>query len=246
MKTLIAFAVALFFYSIAGIASACCGLVELSVYDRAQDTTLPQYTHNGKAYIVGTPGNEYQLVIRNPSSERVLAVVSVDGINAVSGETASPKQTGYVLDPGGSVEVKGWRKSLSNTAAFYFTEHNDSYAARTGRGENTGVIGIAVFKAKAPAPAALSQPYYENAKGRADYAPKEKSEAQETKRLGTGHGRIENSQAQFTSFERASSTPDQIVSLYYDSYRNLVAQGVLQPREPEAFPGCFVPDPPRS
>src|SRR4029077_923714 len=48
------------------------------------------------------------------------------------------------------VEMAGWRKSLERTAAFYFTDLGDSYAARTGRPGNVGVIGVAVFREKRP------------------------------------------------------------------------------------------------
>src|SRR4029453_5272839 len=34
------------------------------------------------------------------------------------------------------------------TAAFYFTDLGDSYAARTGRPQNVGVVGVAVFQEK--------------------------------------------------------------------------------------------------
>jgi hypothetical protein len=76
----------------------------------------------------------------------VLAVMSVDGVNVVSGETASPSQAGYVLDMWQCTEIDGWRKSLASIAAFYFTELPDSYAARTGRPDNVGVIGVAFFR----------------------------------------------------------------------------------------------------
>ena len=78
--------------------------------------------------------------------ERVLAVMSVDGVNVVSGDTASPSQSGYVLDACECADINGWRKSLARTAAFYFTELPDAYAARTGRPDNVGVIGVAVFR----------------------------------------------------------------------------------------------------
>ena len=86
--------------------------------------------------------------IRNCTGARVLVVTSVDGVNVISGDTAAPSQSGYVLEPWGSVEITGWRKSLSRTAAFYFTDLGDSYAARTGRPQNVGVIGVAVFQEK--------------------------------------------------------------------------------------------------
>jgi hypothetical protein len=49
----------------------------------------------------------------------------------------------------------------------------------------------------------------------------------------------------YVDFERATSFPAETITLYYDSYPNLVAQGVIagtRERRPEPFPG-FVPDP---
>jgi hypothetical protein len=78
--------------------------------------------------------------------------------------------------------------------------------------------------------------------------------AERAARLGTGHGRIEDSRVGFTDFKRASASPDQLVVIHYDSRANLVAQGVLPPDRkprrrpsPDPFPDSlrFVPDPPR-
>jgi len=121
-------------------------LTAIEVYDRQDGTTLPVYEKAGRRYIVGTPGHEYTLRVRNLTGDRILAVTSVDGVNVVTGETASPDQSGYVIDAYGSVEINGWRKSLERTAAFYCTDLGDSYAARTGRPRNVGVIGVAVFR----------------------------------------------------------------------------------------------------
>ena len=125
-------------------------LVSVDIYDRADGASLPDYAKDGRRYVVGVPGHEYAVRIRNCSGQRVLAVTSVDGVNVISGETAAPDQSGYVIDAGSSVEIAGWRKSFDRTAAFYFTDLGDSYAARTGRPQNVGVIGVAVFREKAP------------------------------------------------------------------------------------------------
>jgi hypothetical protein len=69
--------------------------------------------------------------------------------------------------------------------------------------------------------------------------------------LGTGHGRSESSYASYTQFERASTVPEQTITIYYDSYQNLLAHGVPvgAPRvarwQPDPFPdrGRFTPDP---
>ena len=205
-------------------------VAELSVYDRTEAKRLPVHWHQGRAYVVGKPGNEYQVVVRNRTGEEVLAVVSVDGVNVITGETADPSQSGYVLAPQGSVAIQGWRKDLSRTAAFYFTSLPDSYAARTGRPDDVGVIGVALFRKKQ---AVIS---------RSDTAAERAAKPQ----LGTGHGRQEHSPARFVEFERASHAPAQVLSLYYDSRANLAAHGVLREPPvaplPRPFPG-FAPDP---
>lgn len=237
-------------------ARAAPALADVTVYDRAQGRHLPIYWHDGRAYVVGNPGNEYEIVVRNRAPGDVLAVVSVDGVNAVTGETASASQGGYVVRDGSTTRVSGWRKNLGETAAFYFTSLGDSYAGRTGRPANVGVIGVALFERKRqyiPYPAPESPWRQKSEAGAAqDAAPMEKrhgAPAASSAPLGTGHGRRQDSPATYTEFERATSHPAQVVTIYYDSHRNLVAQGVIPPaygrRDPDPFPRGFVPDPPR-
>ena len=121
-------------------------VVEVDVIDRDSGQWLPEYRHRGDDWIAGAPGHRYSVRLTNTSGERVLVVLSVDGVNAVTGEDAHPSQAGYVLAPWQSTEVAGWRKSLDDIAQFVFTDLPDSYAARTGRPDNVGVIGIAVFR----------------------------------------------------------------------------------------------------
>lgn len=238
MKTLLA--VVALMTSLSAMAHG--GLVDLSVYDRTEGRRLPVYWHQGRAYVAGRPGNEYQVTLRSRQPQDVLAVVSVDGVNVVTGETAHPSQSGYVLSPRGGLDILGWRKSLSQTAAFYFTSLPDSYAARTGRPDDVGVIGVAVFRRKAE-PMPLPRPYGE-------IAPQASKRAESSAdALGTGHGRQEYSPATHVTFERATSSPAEVISLYYDSHANLLARGVIRDpvgvvpsARPRPFPG-FVPDP---
>ncbi|HSD61851.1 MAG TPA: hypothetical protein VLC55_13450 [Burkholderiales bacterium] len=239
----------------AGDALAVGGLVDVTVYDRTEGRTLQVFRHQGRHYVAGRPGNEYQVTIRNRTGEEVLAVLSVDGVNAITAETAGTGQSGYVIGPWGSVEVKGWRKSLERTAAFYFTELSDSYAARSGRPEDVGVVGVAVFRRKwSPPPAEVLQDLSKDApaSGAAEFPARPQAQAPRAKaeeKLGTGHGRNEHSPARYVEFERESATPNEVVALYYDSRPNLAARGVIREprplREPRPFPAGFVPDPPR-
>lgn len=223
-------------------ALAVGSLADVNVYDRSDGRRLPVYWHDGQAYVVGKPGNEYQVTVRNRQGAEVLAVVSVDGVNVITGETAHPQQSGYVLAPGGGLDLKGWRKSLSRTAAFYFTELSDSYAARTGRPDNVGVIGVALFRKKAEPVPPLSQ-IAPAAGARAQAHSGAADAAKPAESLGTGHGRSEVSHARHVEFERASAHPAETVTIRYDSYRNLVAMGVIRraPGIPRPFPG-FVAD----
>lgn len=243
-------------------AAAVGSLADVVVFDRSEGRQLPVYWHEGRAWVAGKPGNEYAVRIRNRGREEVLAVVSVDGVNAVSGETASPHQSGYVIAPWRPFELTGWRKNLGSTAAFYFTSLPDSYAARTGRPDNVGVIGVALFRKKSPpppapaeiaplsrqdsaAPSASSGPRAEAYAGKREDAQSMRDQA----KLGTGHGRTEVSHARYVGFERATAYPVETVSIHYDSHHNLVARGVIpravpvRPAMPTPFPG-FVPDPP--
>ena len=255
-------------------------LATVEILDRTDNRLLPVYASGSDRWIVGTPGHEYAIRIRNHTGTRILAVPSVDGVNAVTGETASPDQSGYVLEPYGSVEIAGWRKSLANTAAFYFTNVADSYAARTGRPGDLGVIGVAVFRERVPvsyaprpkiaaqraersdaaAPASAPAPAHEGAAaagvlGKERDASGEGPRASEERksydsRLGTGHGRNETSYAQRVGFDRASSSPEAVVSIRYDRRETLVARGIVPgpryaDRRPSPFPAWpgFVPDP---
>jgi hypothetical protein len=241
--------------------------VNVEVYDRTEGRVLPIYDFGGRRYVVGKPGNEYAIRVRNNGGERALAVMSVDGVNIISGDTASPAQSGYVLGPSESADIAGWRTGMSRTAAFYFTTLPDSYAARTGRPDNVGVIGVAVFQEKqrvrpmvgflerdrkdAPQRSAAAGGAADAASPAAPPAEMQNEQAQAKQKLGTGYGRTENSNAQYTTFQRASETPVETIAIYYDSYQNLLAQGVpvatapLARLTPDPFPdrGRFVPAP---
>ena len=272
-------------------ALAASNLVRVEVLDRDDDSVLHVWRdHAGHPVVAGRPGARYAVRLVNMSGERVLAVVAIDGVNVVTGETAGVGQRGYVLDPWQRTEITGWRKSNDEVAAFEFTSLPDSYAARTGRPLDVGVIGVAAFReaprqeiaevapppppprpwprlgfsgsadkaapsatdsatasAAAPAPAQEARRSMDAGDSARGYAP-----PQPTERLGTGHGARESSVVRVTSFERASSVPDQRLEIRYDSVENLAAAGIVPaPRlanaGPRAFPADpgYVPDPPR-
>lgn len=237
-------------------------LVQMDIIDRDSGQWLPKYRHRGQDWIAGEPGHRYAVRLANTTGQRVLVVLSVDGVNAVTGQTASPSQAGYVLEPWETAEIAGWRKSYEDIAQFLFTDLPDSYAARTGRPDDVGVIGIAVFRERMARPVySPPPPSPPVAAGRAREQAAAKASASATadsamaesapQRLGTGHGQREWAPAGRTDFVRASRGPQQVSQLRYDDAGTLAAIGVL-PRPyppyarptPQAFPGGFVADPP--
>ncbi|MBX3725942.1 MAG: hypothetical protein KF823_08490 [Xanthomonadales bacterium] len=226
-------------------------LAELEVFDRATGQALPVHRHQGRLWVAGRPGHEYELRVRSRHGGRLLAVTSVDGVNVVTGQTAAPDQSGYVLAGHGQVRITGWRKSTRQTAAFEFTTLSDSYAARTGRPGHVGVIGVALFREAVPQRwqgDELAAGEADRHRARAPAAPSASAPPSAAESLGTGHGRRLDSPVRNVDFARATTQPDEVIEIRYDSRENLVAMGVLpapwrHDRQPRAFPAGFVPDP---
>ena len=128
--------------------------LRVEIVDRVSGRPLPVWRHGDERFVAGTPGARYAVRLTNRSGERLLAVVAIDGVNIVSGETAAVGQRGYALSPWGHAWLTGWRKSEREVAAFEFTALDESYAARTGRPGDVGVNGVAVFRER-PQPLAL-------------------------------------------------------------------------------------------
>ena len=155
------------------------------------------------------------------------------------------------------------------SSAFRFAPLPQSYAARTGRPGEVGVIGMAVFRERRVPPPVVEKPRYrrsdrsgapppmpapppppspmleapgsETSMARAAVPPP----AQAVK-LGTAHGEIEGDAIRIEQFERASARPDSVRLLEYDSLDNLVAAGVIpagspETRRPQPFPGRSDP-----
>jgi hypothetical protein len=143
------------FAALAALATSCNalavgGIAEVTIIDRSTGVALTPHLYRGEYWVAGKPGATYAIEIRNHLDQRLLAVTAVDGVNVISGATAAWGQTGYVFNPGQDYQITGWRKSDREVAAFTFTAAPNSYAARTGRPANVGIIGVALFRERQP------------------------------------------------------------------------------------------------
>jgi hypothetical protein len=108
-----------------------------------------EYQKNGMSFIEARLGTNYTVKLKNDNSYKVMAVLSVDGLDVITGKPAEESNKGYILDPYSSVEIKGYRISDENSAAFIFTSKGKSYVQQTkGDARNSGVIGVRVFGEK--------------------------------------------------------------------------------------------------
>src|SRR5271157_4360193 len=96
MPRLVKFIASLAF--IASASSGCAGgLAEIRIVDRTTGEQLKTWRYGDRTYVAGQPGHRYAVELANNTYQRILTVLSVDGVNAVSGQTAATSQRGYVL-----------------------------------------------------------------------------------------------------------------------------------------------------
>jgi len=259
---------------------------------------LRTFKHQGKTLVIGQAGAEYAIVVRNHTPGRVEAVISVDGLDVMTGKKASVYARGYVIDGGSFLHLDGFRVSNTGVATFTFGDVESSYAMAKGDPSSVGVIGVAIYPEK-PRPPVV----YRATKGSVkkilcdpgttllrEFAPNNTFDPQATyggntdvnpsvnpssymtgvnrlssdasgdlntrgyvttascvvtndgngmhntqpaRDLGTQFGREQESYTTSVLFERESTTPTEVIRLFYNSYEALVAMGIPVPTMPE-------------
>lgn len=106
---------------------------------------VQQFEHNSNTYIEGRIGTEYSIRLKNNHGSRVMAVVTVDGINVITGQPDNDEKQGYIINGYDSTEIKGFRKDLNSVGAFKFCQKSKSYCNEKGLANNNGVIGVRFY-----------------------------------------------------------------------------------------------------
>lgn len=127
--------------------------IEMSVCS-VKGGKIKEYELNGFKFIEAQENSEFILKIRNNSSRRALATISIDGRDAISGVEAQNSDEGYIVAAYSQTEIKGFRISDDEIATFKFSSGNKSYATHLEKFEgkikdgesatNNGVIGIKI------------------------------------------------------------------------------------------------------
>ena len=249
-----------------------------------------QFYQEGKYYVEGKQGEEFSVKIKNNTSRRVLAVLTVDGLSAMDGKTGSFDSSGYILDPWNGITIPGWRLNNKEVAHFEFARSDKSYAASKGKGIHNGVIGCAFYYEKQYAPNVTisnlpeafphihpwwekcpncpTWPNFEKKYGQswgdnssynlrasandtginhtftaqslgksgmsmnvvntsaANYSSVGNQQQVMSSSLGTGFGDKTEHRVVSVGFERASSTPTEVLTVYYDTRQGLKNRGI--------------------
>ena len=106
---------------------------------------VKEYSHGGNVYIEGRKDTRFTIKVKNNSYSRKLFVPTIDGLSVMNGEEGSFNSSGYIVTGYSSITIEGWRTSDKDVASFYFSSPEGSYRKKMDKGNNLGIIGVAVF-----------------------------------------------------------------------------------------------------
>ncbi|HET6975678.1 MAG TPA: hypothetical protein VFI24_05110 [Pyrinomonadaceae bacterium] len=215
---------------------------------------LQEYYARGRTYIEALQGAEYELRLRNPTSERVAVALSVDGLNTIDARhTSAWNASKWVIEPYQTITISGWQMSSERARRFYFTNERDSYGAKLGQTANLGVISAVFFRERRRV-ISVTPPYPisrnrdrsdpQQQAGRAEDARPSKSDSAKESRAAaptpddeyaaTGIGRNVRNDVRWVDMDLESNSAGE-VTIRYEYYSALLRLGVVprqQSREP--------------
>jgi hypothetical protein len=121
------------------------GSGQLRVSLQTYGDILPHYTAGTRHIFAGEAGSRYSVQVENRTKQRVEVVVSVDGLDVLTGAAAGFLKRGHVIEPRGSIGIDGFRSSATTVKTFEFGGVAESKAAKSGGERNVGIIGFALF-----------------------------------------------------------------------------------------------------
>ena len=188
-------------------------------------------THIIKKYLEARRGENYGIVIRNRTSERIGVVIAVDGRNIISGKKSDLKngEDMYIVNGYEHGKYDGWRTASDKVHKFYFTDIADSYAMRTFSDSSAmGVIAVAIYREKERPKLLYEQKRLDNAPAApsAETSSRGKAEATRDESAGTGFGDEQYSPVIRVAFE-PELTPVQKILVKYEWREVLCRKGIL-------------------
>jgi hypothetical protein len=199
---------------------------------------LAEYYARGKTYIEALKGAEYELRVRNPTSDRVAVALSVDGLNTIDARHSSAwNSSKWVIEPYQSITIGGWQMSTAG--------------AKLGQTANLGNISAVVFRERRRSISIdRPRPMYPDDRDRSEKekAPSKPTESQAGNSAArssvpvtnddyaaTGIGRSVRNDVRWVDME-LESQPAGELTIRYEYYSALLKLGVVPPRNIEPYP----------
>lgn len=108
---------------------------------------LSEYESRGRTLVEAIRGEEYEIRLRNRSSDTVAVALSVDGLNTIDASRTSPwNASKWLIEPYQTITISGWQMDSDYARRFYFTTERDSYAAKRGVRSELGVISAVFYR----------------------------------------------------------------------------------------------------
>jgi len=112
---------------------------------------LSVYQSRGRTYVEAVRDEEYEIRLRNRSSDPVAVALFVDGLNTIDASRSSAWDASkWVVGPYQTITIRGWQMDSDYARRFYFTTERDSYAAKLGQRNNLGVISAVFYRERRP------------------------------------------------------------------------------------------------
>src|SRR4051812_41477867 len=105
----------------------------LNFYLQVNGRAIDEYFKDNMMYVEGRKGSNYEIVVVNNTVIRKKFVVSVDGLNVISGDKTWER--GYVIGPYQTLKIPGWRVDADKVAKFIFSSVNASYNQHNDSGD---------------------------------------------------------------------------------------------------------------
>jgi hypothetical protein len=198
-----------------------------------QRTTI--YQQGIHYWIAGEAGKPYAIVAQPTQPGRIEVLESIDGRDVLNDQPASLRNHGMVIN--GTWRNHGWRIDDQTTRDFVFGFPDQSIAAQaTGELTHVGVIGIAAFVEKIAYQ--MTDTMFPKSLTVESTVRSSHNVVADSVDLGTAMGEARTDIVGTTSFERRNpQRPDMQIQIQYRSREWLVAEGIIRPSLPDAWPG---------
>ena len=193
---------------------------------------LTEYYARGRTYIEALQGAEYELRVRNGSSDRVAVALSVDGLNTIDARhTSAWNASKWVIEPYQTITISGWQMSSERARRFYFTNERDSYGAKLGQTANLGVISAVFFRERSrPVPITPPHPVTRDKMESSEQSARGQSTPRpDDDYAATGIGRNVRHDVRWVDMDLESRAARE-VTIRYEYYSALLKLGVV-PRD---------------